>query len=337
MTFVGGALPRAIICCLIEFNVETITDLSAVAGSATVVEDVVVLVIVPFSTLVAIITTAPAPASASAGTAGPDLGVSTTASVALTVLSVSSSVTVKVVTVVVVVVIEGCSVEVVDVMEDKSELNETAHQEDGAFITSGSASTFPPSSPPSVAVVVPSPPSLVFSGGDEGPPVASVGRYCLLGSRLCTVLNSTTVGSGIAFKISWLEQPAPENSPYKTNLELVTPFLKKLFIETPLPGFHANVAHCWAALTHYVSAKRLAQLRASGIPILVVTGTEDNFVRPSGSYYLHKQLGCKLVVFEGSGHILPSEQTIAYCKLFEELIQKGREGRHEVYIAKANL
>ncbi|KAF9175054.1 hypothetical protein BGX20_008511 [Mortierella sp. AD010] len=158
--------------------------------------------------------------------------------------------------------------------------------------------------------------------------------------RVLTVLNPESRVKFIAehfYPKSWLEQPAPKDLPYKTNLELVTPFLKKIFIDTPLAGIHANVAHCWAALTHYVSAKRLAQLRATGIPILVVTGTEDNFVRPSGSYYLQKQLGCKLVVFKGSGHIIPSEQTIAYCKLFEELIQKGKEGKFEVHVAKAKL
>ncbi|KAF8981119.1 hypothetical protein BGZ46_003249 [Entomortierella lignicola] len=158
--------------------------------------------------------------------------------------------------------------------------------------------------------------------------------------RIITVLNPDLRLKLIAeqfYPKSWLEMPGPEGSPYKTNFDLVTPYLKKQYIDTPFPGIQASVAHCWAALTHYVSAKRLAQLRDSGIPMLVVTGTEDNFVRPSGSYYLHKRLGCKLVVFEGAGHNLPSERPIAYCELLEELIKKGSEGRVEVSTIKANL
>jgi len=98
------------------------------------------------------------------------------------------------------------------------------------------------------------------------------------------------------------------------------------FKNSPLQPLHANIAQSYAALSHHVNSKRLAQIRDSGLPILVLTGTVDNFVRPSGSYHLQKELQCKLVVFEGSGHALPGEQTETYCRFIEEIVIKGKDG-----------
>jgi len=106
--------------------------------------------------------------------------------------------------------------------------------------------------------------------------------------------------------------------------------LKKRFATTPLQPFHANIAQSWAALFHHVNSKRLAEIGTSGLAILVVTGTADNFVRPSGSYHLAKGLNAPLVVFEGSGHALPGEQTETYCRFIEELVEKGKNGVFEL-------
>ncbi|KAF9924310.1 hypothetical protein FBU30_005676 [Linnemannia zychae] len=130
----------------------------------------------------------------------------------------------------------------------------------------------------------------------------------------------------------WLEA-APckfRNTIYSTNRELVMNSLETRFEGTPVQPLHANIAQSWAALFHHVSDARLAQIQASGLPILVVTGTRDNFVRPTGSYHLAKALGAPLVVFEGSGHALPSEQTEIYCRFLKELHTKGKDGVFEL-------
>ncbi|KAF9097955.1 hypothetical protein BGX29_000300 [Mortierella sp. GBA35] len=129
---------------------------------------------------------------------------------------------------------------------------------------------------------------------------------------------------------AWLEDAAPKGSSFKTNQEYVIDSLQKRFATTPIQPIHANIAQSWAALIHHVNADRLSQIRVSGLPVLVVTGTEDNFVRPSGSHHLAKELGCPLVVFEGSGHALPSEQTETYCRFIEELNSKGKDGVFEL-------
>ncbi|KAG0329403.1 hypothetical protein BGZ99_002114 [Dissophora globulifera] len=132
------------------------------------------------------------------------------------------------------------------------------------------------------------------------------------------------------YPMKWLEEPAPKHTSFKTNREMAAAAMKKRFETTPLQPIHANIAQSWAALFHHVSSKRLAQIRDSGIPALVLTGTNDNFVRPSGSYHLAKELGAPLVVFEGSGHALPGEQNKKYCMFIEELIEKGKNGVFEL-------
>ncbi|KAF9413456.1 hypothetical protein BGZ94_000726 [Podila epigama] len=128
------------------------------------------------------------------------------------------------------------------------------------------------------------------------------------------------------YPASWLESPAPKDSSFATNREYITDNLRRRFKNTPLQPLHANIAQSYAALVHHVSPQRLAQIKASGLPILVLTGTFDNFVRPSGSYHLQEELGCKMVVFEGSGHALPSEKTETYCRFIDELVTKGNDG-----------
>ncbi|KAF9583344.1 hypothetical protein BGW38_009702 [Lunasporangiospora selenospora] len=129
---------------------------------------------------------------------------------------------------------------------------------------------------------------------------------------------------------AWLDQPAPPNTPYATNFDMVTTTIAKRFQNTPLQPLHANIAQSWAALFHHVNSARLSQIRQSKLPVLVVTGTEDKFVRPSGSHHLQRELDCKMVVFNGSGHALPSEQTDIYCRFIEELVEKGNNGVFEL-------
>ncbi|KAF9211390.1 hypothetical protein BGZ59_008142 [Podila verticillata] len=132
------------------------------------------------------------------------------------------------------------------------------------------------------------------------------------------------------FPVSWLEKAAPKDSEFATNREMVADSLTRRFKNTPLQPLHGNIAQSYAALLHHVSSKRLAQIRDSGLPVLVMTGTFDNFVRPSGSYHLQKELKCKMVIFEGSGHALPTEQTETYCRFVDELATKGNNGIFEL-------
>jgi len=63
-----------------------------------------------------------------------------------------------------------------------------------------------------------------------------------------------------------------------------------------------------AILAHYVSPARLSRIRASRIPVLIMTGTEDKLIGPSNSYYLKEELQPEqFIVLEGAGHMIHRE------------------------------
>lgn len=217
----GGVPTSAATCCLIELIVEVSTILSASFETVTV-EEVVVLVmvpllpfpVVPLPVSVPVAATAVAPASATpVGTCvsllAADVALSVPAPASEDSASVSSSVVTMVVTVVVVVVTEGCTFDGVDPMDDINEANEIAHQDDGALTTAESDFPFELPSPLVLFSVSPpvSPSPLPLLSEGEGGGGGASGLVegscwsCLLVSRLCTALNSLTVGSGIAFRI----------------------------------------------------------------------------------------------------------------------------------------
>jgi len=73
--------------------------------------------------------------------------------------------------------------------------------------------------------------------------------------------------------------------------------------------FWGTIGQVKAVLTHFISKERLAQFKTSGIPILIMTGTEDELVKPVNSHSLGKffDTAAELIVFEGAGHIINVE------------------------------
>ena len=103
-----------------------------------------------------------------------------------------------------------------------------------------------------------------------------------------------------------------------------------MFADRPAQTVLGSMSQSMAAMLHHVSSKRLGEIRASRLPILVITGTNDSMVSPSGSYHLQKELDAHMVVFEGCGHGLGIEKAEVYYRLLEELVQHGHDGRFEV-------
>ena len=157
----GGTL-RSAICCLIELMVAARTFLSAMAGAATVVDDVVVFEIVPcpctFAPVPEAVDSASGPITFPAFAAA---SASSSSAATAAALATSSEVMVIVVTVVVVVVTEGFfsgGVVPTDAIKDP---NEMAHHEEGAFTGSDIASPpSPPDDDPSESCVDPFPVSI---------------------------------------------------------------------------------------------------------------------------------------------------------------------------------
>jgi len=95
--------------------------------------------------------------------------------------------------------------------------------------------------------------------------------------------------------------------------------LERLRLDPPPPiaGAYGQILAC---TTHHISSERLLKLKNSGIPICVVTGTNDHLVDPANSYDLKEILQPQeFIVFEGAGHGITLE-----CKdLFNEAIVRN--------------
>lgn len=140
--------------------------------------------------------------------------------------------------------------------------------------------------------------------------------------------------SEILFPVEFLERPAPESfSPvHISKKESYT--MRDVFYESferrsrrtrPSTGV-GFLAQLGAAATHYVSKERLRILKFSEIRILVTTGTIDHLVNPANSHYLAKELGCRLHVFEGAGHVLLFQEREKFNMLLEEHINGESRG-----------
>ncbi|KAI8885229.1 hypothetical protein K501DRAFT_72666 [Backusella circina FSU 941] len=116
----------------------------------------------------------------------------------------------------------------------------------------------------------------------------------------------------------WLDQKS-ENPKYDTNKDFAIHGFISHVVRSQRQKFLANIGQTAACLRHHVSDDRLLRIKQTGLPILIVTGTIDNLVRPESSYHLKRVLdNARLEVFEGSGHAIPEEQPARYNTLLVE-------------------
>ncbi|KAI9250554.1 Alpha/Beta hydrolase protein [Phascolomyces articulosus] len=125
----------------------------------------------------------------------------------------------------------------------------------------------------------------------------------------------------LVYPQKWLSQK-PENpskaAEYDTNLEMASANFISHVRRSRLQPLHGNLAQAVACLTHSVSDQRLLKIKSSGLPVLVITGTWDNLVRPQYSFHLKKVLDPRFELFEGSGHAIPEEQPDRYNALIDD-------------------
>ncbi|KAL0080262.1 Alpha/Beta hydrolase protein [Phycomyces blakesleeanus] len=115
----------------------------------------------------------------------------------------------------------------------------------------------------------------------------------------------------------WLaSKPSDPTLGFNTNRELASHRLVEHAKLSKLQTLQGHIGQLSACMRHYVSDKRLLFIRNNGPPVLIMTGTWDNLVRPRYSHLMHNVLGGHLEVFNGSGHALPEEQVDKYNKLF---------------------
>lgn len=71
-----------------------------------------------------------------------------------------------------------------------------------------------------------------------------------------------------------------------TNKEKLTTLYLEAVKKLPKPSIAGFASQIFAVQTHSVGAKRLSQLKTSGIPILICTGDTDKLVNPQASLFL---------------------------------------------------
>ncbi|KAI7898624.1 Alpha/Beta hydrolase protein [Cokeromyces recurvatus] len=141
------------------------------------------------------------------------------------------------------------------------------------------------------------------------------------------------IGSALSliYPPEWLnDKPIEEEyAHFKTNREMATAmFLARLDRSRP-QTLQGNLGQMAACLRHYVSDARLLKIKEAGIPVKVLTGTWDNLVNPTNSYYISKVLDCPIEVFDGSGHGLPGEQPVRYNQLLDNHFSEAARLREQ--------
>jgi len=122
----------------------------------------------------------------------------------------------------------------------------------------------------------------------------------------------------------FLESPHTDG---KTKYDWVAEAYLERVKSDPPPRLSGFIGHISAVSTHHVSQERLHQLRDSGIPICIITGTNDSLVWHHNSFYLKDHLNpAEFIVWEGVGHGVLLER---FEEFNDALVRNFRRGMSE--------
>ncbi|RKP14173.1 alpha/beta-hydrolase [Piptocephalis cylindrospora] len=131
------------------------------------------------------------------------------------------------------------------------------------------------------------------------------------------------INADILYPQEWLKRPCPADSPYVVRREEVVHVMKQRFIHSPVQPTGGTLGQLSAVLRHHIGKGRLSKIRDAPYPVLVLTGAEDNLIRPSNSRYLAGQLDGQLEVYSGAGHALPYQEADRYNQTLLTFFRKA--------------
>jgi len=112
----------------------------------------------------------------------------------------------------------------------------------------------------------------------------------------------------------------------RTGREIATEMYITRVRSEPPPSLIGYLGHISAVVSHYVGPERLAILRDSGVPILIMTGTNDHMVYCENSYYLRDHLNPQeFHAWEGVGHGLILERFEEFHAALIRNFERGKE------------
>jgi pimeloyl-ACP methyl ester carboxylesterase len=87
-----------------------------------------------------------------------------------------------------------------------------------------------------------------------------------------------------------------------------------------------NLSQMAAALTHHVQPERLRRIARAIPKVLILTGDDDNLVRPSNSVYLKKEMPeAEFIQWEKTGHGIHIQHRNRFHALLERVFEEGRQ------------
>ncbi|KAI0340512.1 alpha/beta-hydrolase [Trametopsis cervina] len=126
--------------------------------------------------------------------------------------------------------------------------------------------------------------------------------------------------------LEWLSLPAEDDPQGRTNREVLLEVYRRRIATTRPQKFIGHVSQMAAALTHHVTPERLREISRSIPKVLILTGDEDNLVRPTGSYRLKESMPeAELIEWEKSGHGLSMQHNKRFNELLERVFKEGRQ------------
>ncbi|KAH9165229.1 alpha/beta-hydrolase [Lactarius sanguifluus] len=127
------------------------------------------------------------------------------------------------------------------------------------------------------------------------------------------------------FSSSWLDAKAENDPEGRTNREAQIVLYDERAAITLVPKPLGAVSQMWAGLTHHVEAERLAQISKAIPKVLILTGDQDHFIRPSNSAYLSEHMPeAEFVVWTDAGHVVNMQYVERFNTLLERVFLEGR-------------
>ena len=89
-----------------------------------------------------------------------------------------------------------------------------------------------------------------------------------------------------------------------------------------------------AGLTHHVAPARLRRIAQTVPKVLILTGDEDNLVRPSNSVYIKSHMPeAEFIQWEKTGHGIHIQHKDRFNELLERVFAEGRQKVREGFTA----
>ncbi|KAF8632422.1 hypothetical protein AX17_004863 [Amanita inopinata Kibby_2008] len=128
------------------------------------------------------------------------------------------------------------------------------------------------------------------------------------------------------FPLRWLQEKAENDSAGRTNYQVqMEDFIRRAAITKP-QQFMGHISQMAAGLTHHVSPDRLRTISGTIPKVTIVTGDNDNLVRPYNSMRLKESMPeAELVQWSDTGHAIHVQHAVTFNALIERTIREGKQ------------